>query len=164
MSRRRKTNAVAKTTEVKVNRRFTVPPERVFDAWLDVETVREWMALPFAALDGRPVDVRRVEIAPRVGGRFTFSDMREHREAVHWGTYLEIDRPKRLVFTWFTSAEEEQTNNSVVTLTIEPDKEGCAATIVHQMDAKWADYVMQTQQGWSGMLGSIGQRLDAAGP
>jgi uncharacterized protein YndB with AHSA1/START domain len=90
---------VAKTIEVTVNRRFTVPPERVFDAWLDVKTVREWMALPFAALGGRPVDVRRVEIDPRVGGRFTFSDMREHGEAVHWGTYLEIDRPKRLMFT-----------------------------------------------------------------
>ena len=150
---------MAKTIEVKVNRRFTVPPERVFDAWLDVETVREWMALPFAALGGRPVDVRRVEIDPRVGGRFTFSDMREHGEAVHWGTYLEIVLPKRLVFTWFTSAEEEQANNSVVTLTIEPDRGGCVATIAHRMDAKWADYLMQTQQGWSGMLGSIGQWL-----
>jgi hypothetical protein len=30
-------------------------------------------------------DMRRVEIAPRVGGRFTFSDMREEGEAVHWG-------------------------------------------------------------------------------
>ena len=93
------------------------------------------------------------------GGRFTFSDMREEGEAVHWGTYVEIKRPQRLVFTWFTSPEEEREDNSMVTLTIEPDGEGCVATIVHRMDARWADYLTQTEQGWSGMLDQIEQRL-----
>ena len=126
------------TIEAKVRHRFTAPSEHVFDAWLDVDTVRDWMAMPFAALGGRRMDVRRVEIDPRVGGRFTFSDMREDGEAVHWGTYLEIDRPERLVFTWFTSEEEEERhNNSVVTLTIDTDGEGCLAAIVHRMDGKW---------------------------
>ena len=152
---------MAKTIEVKVSHRFTVSPERVFDAWLDVDTVREWMAMPFAALGGRPTDVRRVEVDAQVGGRFTFSDMREEGEALHWGTYVEIKRPQRLVFTWFTSPEQEREDNSMVTLTIEPDGEGCVATIVHRMDAKWADYITQTEQGWSGMLGQIEQRLRA---
>ena len=146
---------MAKTIEAKVSHRFSASPERVFDAWLDANSVREWMALPFSALGGRPVDVRRVEIDARVGGRFTFSDMREDGEAVHWGTYLEIDRPRRLVFTWFTSTEDEQENNSVVTMTIEPDDEGCVATIVHRIDARWAEYITQTEQGWSGMLSQI---------
>ena len=146
---------MAKTIEAKVSHRFSASPERVFDAWLDANSVREWMALPFSALGGRPVDVRRVEIDARVGGRFTFSDMREAGEAVHWGTYLEIDRPRRLVFTWFTSTEDEQANNSVVTVTIEPDDEGCVATIVHRIDARWAEYITQTEQGWSGMLSQI---------
>jgi uncharacterized protein YndB with AHSA1/START domain len=150
---------VANEIEAKVRHRFSESPERVFDAWLDVDTVRSWMSMPFAPLGGRPVDVRRVEIDPRVGGRFTFSDMREDGEAVHWGTYLEIDRPRKLVFTWFTSEEEEQASNSVVTLTIEPDSDGCVATIVHAMDVKWAAYIEQTEQGWSGLLNNIGQRL-----
>lgn len=148
-----------KTIDATVTHRFTASPERAFDAWLDVNSVRHWMALPFAAMGGRPMDVRRVEIDPRVGGRFTFSDMREEGEAVHWGTYLEIDRPQRLVFTWFTSPEDEQEKNSVVVLTIEPDGTGCVATIVHRMDAKWADYITQTEQGWSGMLGNIDSSL-----
>ena len=146
---------MAKTIEAKVSHRFNASPERVFDAWLDANSVREWMALPFSALGGRPVDVRRVEIDARVGGRFTFSDMREDGEAVHWGTYLEIDRPRRLVFTWFTSTEDEQEDNSVVTVTIEPDGEGCVATIVHRMDTKWAEYISPAEQGWSGMLSQI---------
>ncbi len=152
---------MAKTIEARVSHRFSASPERVFDAWLDANRVREWMALPFSALGGRPVDVRRVEIDARVGGRFTFSDMREAGEAAHWGTYLEIDRPRRLVFTWFTSTEDEQENNSVVTLTIEPDGDGCVATIVHRMDARWAEYLSQAEQGWSGMLSQIAAMMRA---
>ena len=146
---------MTKTIEAKVSHRFSASPERVFDAWLDAHSVREWMALPFSALGGRSVDVRRVDVDARVGGRFTFSDMREDGEAVHWGTYLEIDRPRRLVFTWFTSTEDEREDNSVVTVTIEPDGEGCVATIVHRMDARWAEHISQAEQGWSGMLSQI---------
>ncbi|WP_405041514.1 SRPBCC family protein [Phenylobacterium sp.] len=94
-----------------------------------------------------------------MGGAFTFSDMREDGEAVQRGTYLEIDRPRRLVFTWFTSEEQEQENSSVVTLTIEPCGSGCRATIVHSMDERWAAWVKQTEMGWSSMLGQIEAEL-----
>ena len=101
------------------------------------------------------MDVRTVEIDARVGGRFTFSDMREAGEAIHWGFYQEIDRPRRLVFTWFTSPEEAEENNSVVTLTIEPADDGCVATIVHSMDAQWAEYLKQTENGWHSLLSQV---------
>jgi uncharacterized protein YndB with AHSA1/START domain len=140
--------------EASVSHRFTASAERVFDAWLDPAMVRIWSQQPFPGLGH--MDVRRVEIDPRVGGRFTFSDMRAEGEAVHWGYYQEIDRPRRLVFTWFTSEEEERTATSVVTLSITPLAEGgCEATIVHRMDAQWAEYIPQTEKGWGGMLGQI---------
>ena len=139
--------------EAKVTHVFKVSAERVFDAWLDPVKVRAWMAQ--AVLEIRAFDVRRVEIDPTVGGKFTFSDMRDDGEAVHWGYYLEIDRPRKLVFTWFTSEEEERENSSVVTLTIEPIPGGCRATIVHSMDARWADYVKRTEAGWGAMLRKI---------
>jgi uncharacterized protein YndB with AHSA1/START domain len=125
----------------------------VFDAWLDPSMVRSWMSLPSPLLGA--MDVRRIEIDARVGGRFTFSDMREEGEAIHWGFYREIDRPRRLVFTWFTSKEEEDEDSSVVTLSIEPTEDGCVATIVHSMDAKWAEYVKQTENGWDSLLRQI---------
>ncbi|MEU6715632.1 SRPBCC family protein [Nonomuraea sp. NPDC046802] len=143
-----------KTIEAKVTHRFTVAPERVFDAWLDPEKIQRWMrtALRGSGLAG---DIRRVEVDARVGGRFTFSDMRDDVEAVHWGRYLVIDRPHKLVFTWFTSKEDEQANNSTVTLTIEPEHDGCVATIRHEMAAEWADYVDRTEGGWARMLTAI---------
>lgn len=145
--------------EAKVVHDFKASAERVFDAWLDPAKVRSWAA---QTVPGMPAfDIRRVEIDPRVGGRFTFSDMREDGEAVHWGTYLEIDRPRKLVFTWFTSQEEEEENNSTVTLTIEPRGSGCRATIVHSMDDRWSDYVTLTETGWGFMLRQVD--MDLAG-
>ena len=137
--------------EARVEHRFETSAERVFDTWLDPALVRRWMSASLRSF-GLSGDVRRVEIDPRVGGRFTFSDMREEGEAVHRGTYLEIDRPRKLVFTWFTSEDDEREGSSIVTLTIAPNGDGCVVTIVHRMDAKWAEYIPRTERGWGGML------------
>ena len=142
------------TVKARTAHSFRASPERVFDALLNEDLVRQWMVAALKSL-GLSGDIRRVEIDARVGGRFTFSDMREGMEMVHWGSYLEIDRPRKLVFTWFTSEEDEAENASVVTLTIEPDGDGCVATIVHALGAKYADYVPQTEEGWGSMLQQI---------
>jgi len=139
--------------EAKAVHEFKASAERVFDAWLDPIKVRSWMA---QAVQGMPpFDVRRIEIDARVGGKFTFSDMREEGEAVHWGYYHEIDRPRKLVFSWFTSEDEERENSSIVTLTVESLLSGCRATIVHSMDERFAEYVKRTEMGWGAMLRKI---------
>ena len=88
--------------------------------------------------------------------------MRDGKEAVHWGTYLAIERPRKLVFNWFTSVEDEKEGSSVVTLTIESKGSGCVATIVHRMSAKYAQYTERTERGWARMLEHIESQLDAA--
>ncbi|MGD9722231.1 MAG: SRPBCC family protein [Pirellulales bacterium] len=137
---------------------FSVPAERVYDAWLDPQIVRRWMAAALQTF-GLAGDIQRIEIDARVGGKFFFSDLRDGQEARHWGTYLELDRPRKIVFTWMVD-ESEAHDPSRVTLTIEPAGQGCTATIVHEMDARWADYVARTQQGWGRMLAAI----DTLGP
>jgi len=136
--------------EARVSHRCKASAERVYDAWLDPEQTRAWMAASLRSF-GLPGDIRRIEIDPRVGGKFFFSDMRGETEARHWGTYLELDRPRTIVFTWIV-AEGEEDNPSRVTLTIAPDPDGCVATIVHEMDPQWADYVVRTEEGWGRML------------
>jgi uncharacterized protein YndB with AHSA1/START domain len=138
--------------EARVTHRFDASAERVFDAWLDPDQVRAWMSLPH---EWGSLDVRRVEIDPRVGGRFTFSDMREDGEAVHWGEYRTIERPHRLVFTWWTSKEEEEEDTSLVMITIAREDSGCSVTLVHQMDARWTEHVDSVVASWGGMLAHI---------
>lgn len=143
--------------EAKVSHRFKASAERVFDAWLNPEQVRVWLA---AALRGCGLAgaIKRVEIDACIGGKFLFSDMRDGQEARHWGTYLELDRPRKLVFTWIV-AESEEADPSRVTLTIQPDADGCVATIVHEMDAKWVEYVSRTESGWARMLAEVDRHL-----
>ena len=143
--------------EATVSHRFKAPAERVYDAWLNPEEVRTWMAAALKS-SGLAGDVRRVEIDARVGGKFFFSDMRDGNVAEHWGTYLELDRPRKIVFTWIVD-ESEETDPSTVTLRIEPEKEGCMATIVHEMDAQWADFVARTESSWARMLSEVERLL-----
>ena len=108
-------------------------------------------ALVEAGLSG---DIRECQVDARVGGGFVFSDMRDAGEARHWGKYLELDRPRRIVFTWITDPSEEA-DPSKVTVAIVPDGAGCVVTLVHEMDAAWADYIARTEQGWGRMMKAI---------
>jgi uncharacterized protein YndB with AHSA1/START domain len=148
---------MSQTIEARATHRFHVPAELVYDAWLDPGSARVWMAAALRTW-GLAGDLRRIEIDPRVGGKFFFSDIRNGEEARHWGTYLELDRPRKIVFTWIVD-ESEEANPSKVTLTIEPEPDGCTATIVHEMDAQWIDYMAQTESGWSRMLAEVERLL-----
>ena len=143
--------------EAKVSHRFKATAERVYDAWLDPKQARVWMAAALKSF-GLAGDIQRIEIDAKVGGKFFFSDMRDGTEARHWGTYLELDRPTKIVFTWIVD-ESEEANPSKVTLTIQPEADGCVATIVHEMDQKWIDYVARTESGWAGMLQQVDNML-----
>lgn len=129
---------------VRVSRQYEASPERVFNAWLDAEKARRFL---FATSKGTMV---RAEIEPRVGGTFTFIDRREGGDAEHFGEYLEIDRPRRLVFTFYT--ERGSTDLSQVTVEIVPRGPGCELTLIHEIDPKWADYKDRTEAGWATIL------------
>ncbi len=83
-----------------------------------------------------------------------FSDMREAGEARHWGTFLALERPRKIVFTWITD-ESQEADPSKVTLAIEKDGAGCVVTLTHEMDRRWTEYLSRTERGWGRMLRAI---------
>jgi uncharacterized protein YndB with AHSA1/START domain len=140
----------------KVSHRFTASPERVYDAWLDPSKLRAWMSAALKEM-GLSGDMKRVEVDARVGGKFFFSDMRDAGEAKHWGTYLALDRPRKIAFTWIVD-ESQNDDPSVVTITIEPDGTGSIVTIVHEKI--WKSYVEKVEMGWSNMLRNIDRLIE----
>ncbi len=98
-----------------------------------------------------------------MGGSFSFLVRRQGHEIDHIGVYRQIDRPRRLVFTWGIAGEEEgSADESVVTIDIAPlstGAGGCELTLTHRLDPKWAEYVPRVESGWTTMLGALGATL-----
>ena len=136
---------------VAVTRHFDAPAERVFDAWLNREQVREWMSV-----SGSMKDLSRVHIDPRLGGSFAFVDVREGEKVEHVGNYLEIERPHRLAFTWRVKPEKE---SSTVSIDIVAQASGCEATLKHELAPEWADYADRCEAAWAKMLGGVADVL-----
>src|SRR5690242_10062225 len=103
-----------------VKHRFDAPPERVFDAWLDQESLGKWL---FATPNGV---MKRVEVDPRVGSGFVVAEQRGDVLAEHYGRYEVIDRPRRLVFLFsVTGFSDPEETLSRVSINIVPDGIGC---------------------------------------
>ena len=141
---------MAESILVTVRRRFDAPPEKLFDAWLDPDSVGRWL---FATPEGT---MERVELDPRVGGRFLIAERRGDALAEHFGEYLEIDRPRRLAFSFAAVRDSGYTR---VTITIEPDGDGSRLTLVHEMDPRWAEYETRTREGWTMILAGLAETL-----
>jgi uncharacterized protein YndB with AHSA1/START domain len=131
-----------------VTRHFEAPAERVFDAWITPEIASRWL---FATPSGTVV---RSDIDARVGGKFVVVDRRGEEDAEHTGEYLEVERPRRLVFLFSAGAEPTRVEIEIV-----PDGAGCLLTLTHAMAAEWADYREQTLGGWTMMLDHLGEIL-----
>ena len=134
---------------VRVTRRFDASAERVFDAWLDPKTAGRWL---FATATGQMV---RVEIDARVGGRFIFVDRRDGEDVEHRGEYVELDRPRRLVFTFGVPKYSSETTR--VCIDIVPRETGCELTLTHE--GVLAEYAGRTKGGWTEILGRLAAGL-----
>jgi uncharacterized protein YndB with AHSA1/START domain len=143
----------AQYIKVTVTRQFDASPERVFDAWLDPEMIGKWMF----GVALREEEVLRIVSDARVGGSFSFLVRRQGQEIDHIGKYREIDRPRRLVFTWGIAGESE--DESFVTIEIVPQGRGAELTLTHAMDSKWADYTSRAEDGWTKMLNELAAAL-----
>ena len=134
---------------VRVTRRFDASAERVFDAWLDPQTAGRWL---FATPTGQMV---RVEIDARIGGRFIFVDRRAGEDVEHRGEFLDIDRPRRLVFTF--GVPKYSSESTRVCVDIVPRETGCELTLTHE--GVFPDYADRTMAGWTEILGRLAAGL-----
>jgi uncharacterized protein YndB with AHSA1/START domain len=129
-------------TEIEITRLLPAPASEVFRWWTEADLLRRWMS---------PVGSVEAEVDLRVGGTFRIL-MKDGDVAIdHVGEYLEIDRPRRLVFTW---RSQYAGPSSVVTVSFQ--SEGSSSTrlvIVHSGLPPGA--AEEHQGGW----GAIARRL-----
>src|SRR5262245_10272661 len=146
--------AAVRTTAIRVVRQFSAPPERVFDAWLDPRVAGKWLF----ATAWRPM--ASVAIDARVAGAFSLVDRHDSEEVEYAGEYIEITRPRRLVFT--LSSGHETRSVTRVLVEIAPLAAGCELVLTHQNVAP--DRASQTEARWTGILYGLGVTLESTVP
>ena len=137
-------NTTAKAT-VRVTRGLQRSAERVFDAWLDPAKAGKFL---FATPTGRMV---RAEVDARIGGVFIFTERRGGEDVEHVGEYLEMDRPRRLAFTF--AVPKFSAAYTRVTIEIAPQGTGCALTLTHE--GVPPDWAQRSESGWGMILDGL---------
>ncbi len=131
-----------------LRRIFAAPRERVFRAWIEPEALERWfrpkgLAVTVLALDAR------------AGGSFRFEA--ENGHAI-FGTYLRVERPEKLVFTY--SGDAIQGQETVVTLDFLD--QGSLTEVVLTHDGLSADLRALFEGGWPSLLDALALVLSPA--
>ncbi len=144
---------------VRVERVLDAPPARIFAAWTDPEVLRRW----WAAEPDWTTPVAETDV--RVGGGYRLA-MQDSGGALHTmtGEYLEVDPPRRLVYTWRRQPRADDAGGpdfSVVS--VDFIAEGAATRVVlEERGFRDADERASHERGWAGCLDNLERRVVAA--
>jgi uncharacterized protein YndB with AHSA1/START domain len=140
-------NAIAHVPTVRVSREIAAPAAELFDAWLDPQKLSRWM---------RPFDTTRsdVKLDPRVGGEFEIVMHTPKGAVPHTGSYQEITRPRRIVFTWNSPFAGD--HGSLVTVDFNARGGSTEIVITHERLPN-EEMVQAHSGGWSGILDRIAE-------
>lgn len=129
---------------IEITRALSASVGEVFDAWSDPALMSKWFfAHPTWSVD--------VACDFRVGGRYSLV-MRapDGQEFPTHGEYREIERPRRLVFTWSSYLVTE----TLVTVELRAAGDGCELRLTHELLP--SDEIRSRHEaGWIGCLDSL---------
>ncbi|PID15627.1 ATPase [Sporosarcina sp. P34] len=144
------------STTLKMVRNFNVASEKVFDAWLNPEMMKKW----FFTLEGTNKVTRS---NPKVGGTWEIIDHRGGQDYRAIGEYLEIDRPKKVMFTF--KMPEMSDLEDTITVELKELEQGCEMTftqLIHvAKEVNWTESEIEkaltemhdgTEVGWNYMF------------
>jgi len=123
--------------------------EEIFAAWIDPESLRDWMC------PGEIVTAE-AQVDPRVGGSYRIVMKTPTRQVDHTGEYLVVEPPSKLVFTWVSA----NTGNQPTLVTVELFERGnaCELVLTHERFAN-ADAVRRHKNGWGQIVDKLALHL-----
>jgi uncharacterized protein YndB with AHSA1/START domain len=127
--------------------RVAAPPEAVFDFFVDPEKIVRWMGTA-------------VDIEPEPGGKFWLN---VNGTDIAAGTYLEVDPPRRVVFTWgWEGSGDVPPGSSTVTVTLRPDGDHTTVELRHGGLPGGAED--EHGKGWTHYLGRLVDAVEGRDP
>jgi uncharacterized protein YndB with AHSA1/START domain len=134
--------------------RRTIParPERLFEAWTQPEQLRAWWG-------PRGVRCTGAEVDARVGGRYKIqNELPDGRTLVISGTFVSVEPPERLVYTWAIEGSGEGLETELVTVQFQAHPLGAEVIVTHERiaDDRARD---QHASGWQGCLDGLASHV-----
>ncbi len=139
---------------VRIEQHIAVPPEQVFAAWTNPDTMSDW----YAPTDDFGPTV--AEVDPQVGGKYRVGmhlpGHTDHRFVS--GQYCQVDAPRTLSFTWAWEPHVATTRETQVTLEFQPKDDGTNLVLTHERFRSEPDRNSHAQ-GWQGCLDRLSRKL-----
>jgi len=136
---------------VTVRRVLPAPPDVVYDEWLDPVGMLEWMC-------PRPARAVKISLEPSVGRPLRIDIEDDGSSLYVTGMFVELDRPRRLRFTWSCSAWADPSVQSLVTVTLEArGADETMMTIEHEQLPP--EEVDSHQHGWGTIAVQLGKTI-----
>lgn len=151
-----------KANVVSVRRSYSAPRERVYRAWTDPKYIAQWFGPK-----GFRAEVLELDL--RVGGVWRFQMIGgDNASTCHFGTYVEIDPPNRLVFTWAPETWPDgwldvEVGETIVTVEFRDQPTGTEVVITHENLASDGARASLTG-GWLGSLESLEEIMEQKAP
>jgi uncharacterized protein YndB with AHSA1/START domain len=133
-------DATTEATSLERTISIAAAPETVWEFFVDADKMTRWMGL-------------RAELDPRTGGVYRCEVIPGH---IALGEYVELDPPRRLVFTWGweQSGDEESSvppGSSTIEIELTPEGDGTSLRFVHR-DLPSAESTASHAHGWDHYL------------
>ena len=142
---------------IRVERVLDAPPEEVFAAWGDAESLAVFMC------PSSEMERATVETDFRVGGGFRIVMHGAEQDYVQHGEYLELVPGERLVFTWISEWMPVGETATRVTVTLAPAPDGrTRLELVHDGLPSEGDSYAGHPDGWKRILERLAAALAAA--
>ena len=135
---------------VQLRRRVRAGAEQIFDLWTQPELMVRWMS-PFPGA----VDCKATcDLRP--GGAFSLVMSSQESNRQVSGTYVKIDRPRKLVFTWMGPLTNNV--NTLVTVEFNPCGDETDLVLTHERLPTPAIYEGHTR-GWGNILDHLADAI-----
>ena len=135
---------------VNISKTINAPIEKVFDAWLDPLMLTQFI-LPAPGM-AQP----QVENDAREGGRFSIIMQVGDERIPHTGTYLTLERPHRLAFSWESPFS---TNDSIVTLLFDAIDSNTTRVDLNHIKFINEEARANHEGGWNNILDQLDQLI-----
>ena len=138
--------------DLRIERTFQAPAEKVFEAWTSEEVMRRWF---HAEHDWETTEA---EVDLRLGGAVRVVMRNPHKDAEYGGggTYTEIDPPRRLAFTWTWDSDSRSTLIEIDFL----ENEGATTVLFTHRNLADEESVRNHEEGWTKCLENLGRALE----